>query len=49
LAVRDPASSFEDEEQAVAAIARLPTIDRAMVRTILERRFTSMAADYLFI
>jgi glycosyltransferase involved in cell wall biosynthesis len=39
----------EDEAQAVAAVRRLATIDRARVRSVFERRFTveRMAADYL--
>ncbi|MBV8193250.1 MAG: glycosyltransferase [Alphaproteobacteria bacterium] len=39
----------DDEAQAVAAVGRLLTIDRAAVRSVFERRFTAerMAADYL--
>jgi glycosyltransferase involved in cell wall biosynthesis len=39
----------DDEAQALAAIGRLSTIDRTLVRSVFERRFTAerLAADYL--
>src|SRR5262249_4378104 len=39
----------DDEDQAVAAVRRLPGLDRAAIRQVLEQRFTArrMAEDYL--
>ena len=49
--VEDGVSSFivDSEEEAVAAVARLPELDRGEVRRAFERRFTGrrMAEDYV--
>jgi glycosyltransferase involved in cell wall biosynthesis len=49
--IEDGVSGFivSDEEQAAAAVARLPRLDRTAVRLAFERRFTSrrMATDHL--
>lgn len=49
--VEDGVTGFivDSESAAVAAVRRLPTLDRARVRRVFERRFTleRMAADYL--
>ena len=39
----------EDEDQAAAAVRRLPTLDRARIRRVFEQRFTArrMAEDYV--
>jgi glycosyltransferase involved in cell wall biosynthesis len=49
--VEDATSGFivDDVEQAVAAVRRIPDLDRATVRAVFERRFTAarMAEDYV--
>jgi glycosyltransferase involved in cell wall biosynthesis len=49
--VEDGVAGFvvQDETEAIAAIGRLPLLDRRRVREVFDRRFTSarMAADYI--